>query len=243
MKMTTFFLVFCWNVNLWAQEEMPKEKESATQATQEKVTEKQAVQKQSESVQENRVTAMPAQTMEQHIITGNVALNWSLIRGISVTGYGLMLGGKYSYFFSPKVGAFIGLDYVQRNASENEWEYQLTSVDIPFGLAFKYRSWFDNSLGATFFGLYYHNPLEGNVEYKGDKIVVDGPPKRKIEGAGHLGFFLQSEMYFKVTENFSLGLFYGIKFGFADAITKVGTRKSKYNNSTMDMMFGLTTRF
>ena len=58
---------------------------------------------------------------KKHIFTTNLGLNTTVIEKFESPGSGLMLGGKYSFYLNPKVGLFVGLDYIQRNASEKNF--------------------------------------------------------------------------------------------------------------------------
>ena len=181
------------------------------------------------------------QEFQSHVFTANFGLNISHIEDIDSAGYGFMLGGKYSFYFSPKVGVFVGLDYMQRNAEESLYEFKMTSIDIPFGLTFRYKTWI--APGATFLGLYYNLPQGGKAKYTGTEDVVFDKTSLDIEGENHLGFLLQTESYFEVNENFNLGFFFGLKFGFGDYISKVDKISDPNKNNTLDLMFGAVARF
>ncbi len=242
MRSLLFFIIFCWSINLWAQSETPQEKKDndANQVTQEQTVPENTAPEQNTSKETNPFE-------RQHVFTGNGGLIYTVVEGITDPKTGFMLGGKYSFYFSSRVGAFIGLDYMSRNSSEVNWEMNLTSIDIPFGLAFRYRSLF-NSLGTTFLGLYYNSLQDGKIEYKGNKNsswngISSSKSPLDIEAEDHFGFLLQSETYFEVTESFHLGLFCGIKFGFGDATGKTGGVPSEYENNTFDAMLGLAAKF
>lgn len=171
---------------------------------------------------------------EKQVITANLGFNMTRVKNLDESGFGLMLGGKYSYFFSPKVGAFIGLDYMQRNASENGLEFTSSAIDIPLGLTFRHTNFFE-TLSATFLGVYYTLPQGGELTQTGSSADT--------EGENHFGFLFHSESYFEVSPGFDLGFFGGLKFGFGDQISKVGNLDSTTENNTLDVSFGLAAKF
>ncbi len=242
MKTAIFFLIFCFSANAWT-----ADKEESSQKTEGEV-------KKSEEVS-NQNTEIPTETKEvtqadrvkgfqEHIFTANLGMNMTRIKEFDNSGFGLMLGGKYSYYFSPKVGAFIGLDYMQRNASEEDLGVTLNAklnfIDIPFGLTFKYRNMLSAD-GATFLGLYYTLSQGGKLK------ASPGGDSLDLEGEDHLGFLLHSEIYFEVNESFNLGFFAGLKFGFGNAITKLkspeATADFYKDTNSLDVMFGVVTKF
>ena len=179
----------------------------------------------------------PAPTVEPfkiHALSLGVGLNVSRTKGLAEAGYGLATGAKYSFFFSPKVGVFTGVDYTQRSGAENGAEFSMPSLDIPLGLTFRYRNMLDGE-SATYLGAYYALPLTGEAD--------DGTSTVELEGEGHFGFLLHTETYFPVTPEFNLGFFAGFKFGFGDAVTEVDGIASPDNNTALDINLGLAARF
>lgn len=132
MKNTIFFLIFLFGFYVQAEVKAGEENKTGE------------IQKPSDDKEMN------GNKFEEHIFTANLGVNISSIEGVESPGNGLMLSGKYSFYFK-KAGVFVGLDYIQRNASEASnkasIDFELTSIDIPFGLAFKHKSFFE-SLGA-----------------------------------------------------------------------------------------------
>ena len=255
MKNMIFFLIFCFGFNSHADVKADQSSDKTKEVEQKAVDKKKTGDEKTDQTTDHQVKETEVKTMDnkmvetqkkplfrQHVITGNLGMNMSAIKEIEEPGYGLMLGGKYSFYFSSKVGVFIGLDYIQRNASENNWDVKMTSIDIPFGLTFRYRNWFD-ALGATFLGLYYNMPQSGGkIEYSGSYAPFKGESV-DLEGENHLGFLLHSETYFEVAENFNLGFFGGLKIGFGDYITKWGENDQSDKNNTLDVTFGLAAKF
>ena len=246
MKAAVFFLVFCFNTNVWATDKKEasqetegkvKKEETSNQNTETTTETKEVIQKQVDKVKER---------FQESAITLNLGMNMTRIKEFDDSGFGLMIGGKYSYYFSPKVGAFIGIDYMQRNASEEgkipgkteTLNAKLNFIDIPFGLTFKYRNILSAD-GATFLGLYYTLSHGGKLKIKSKSLDT--------EGEDHLGFLLHSETYFEVNENFNLGFFAGLKFGFGNAITEIKSSEGRMDfnkdTNTLDVMFGVVAKF
>ncbi len=284
MKSVIFFLTICFSLNAQADYEIqkvqteiynnPKEtgevkEEFKTTGTTDRI---QKVQKQQ---------TIKIKEFQKHLFTANLGTTFSLIEKTG-TKPGLMLGGKYSFYFSPEMGVFIGLDYMERSFSNNfsthisahkALNLKMTSIDIPFGVTFRYGNPLSAS-GASFLGLYYSLPQNGKSElretfrYRGEKSYSGD-----LEGKSYLGLLLHSETYFKINKTFALGFFFSLKFGFENAITKAyinGNRrmgKSIYvkrsrrtrnrrpystpghfinfdeNEKTMDIMFGIATAY
>ena len=121
-------------------------------------------------------------------------------------------------------------------------EIKINSVDIPLGLAFRHGSFMKNADGATFLGLYYTLPLSGKIKLANTSVDT--------EGENHLGFLLHSETYFDVSESIDIGFFFGMKFGFGNALTKFKSGDSTVDDldlnkdtSTADFTLGTVIRF
>ncbi len=182
MKNTIFFLIFFFNTNAWAQEvpttqatediimEPGRTQEMQRQQPQQiqKRQQTQPMQKQhTQPMQRSQINAHRVEGFKKYAFTANLGANFTRIRQAG-NDPGLMFGGKYSFYLSPNTGLFIGLDYVQRNVitttkEHNTFKLKMRSIDIPFGLTFKYGK-FTNANGAVFLGLYYSLPQNGETE-------------------------------------------------------------------------------
>ncbi|MBY0371242.1 hypothetical protein K2X33_11185, partial [bacterium] len=133
----------------------------------------------------------------------SIELDISSYPGINIRG-GIGFNGQLiaQYFFSPSVGAYAGLGVVGRKMTLNSSANPLF-LDIPFGLAFQYRSnpTMRNTIGI---GLFYAQPL-------GDFPDTGGTEPLQ----GVLGLDLQLNTYFHVSEAFELGFGSTFRFGFS----------------------------
>ena len=155
------------------------------------------------------------------------------------TGIGFSLGGAFSYYFVPKVGVFVGTDYVKRNIKdESAYRYRssdssgiysdtpdtnedisLTYLDIPFGFTFRYITPFmKDIINAFYLGLFYAIGLDGDVKYTNQEGLMIPSPK-EIKEKNYLGLLFASENYFPVYGHFKMGFFVRFKFGFSESVT------------------------
>lgn len=107
------------------------------------------------------------------------------------------------YYFHPHIGGFVGGEFSDRGFKDLGGRTSTAMyADIPFGVAFKMRSWLSDASRTHFhLGMYYALPLSG--EFSGDSdlsgIATDNTTK------GHIGLYLSTTTTFEVAENLGLG--------------------------------------
>ena len=118
-------------------------------------------------------------------------------------GFGFGLGALGTYYFSPFVGVYTGVEYFSRKYELNETS-NINYIDIPLGVGFRWKSGYVTHTGN--FGVFLSKPLD---EFE-DPGVVGG----KAELQQMIGFEVGGATYFPVTEQFNPGMIFMGKFSF-----------------------------
>ncbi len=166
--------------------------------------------------------------VESVVATG---FSTDLYAGVNITNYsgsnldgGVHFAGgvKEFYFVHQHVGFFLGLDYSIRAMSLTTSE-GTSWLDIPFGIAFRYKGWTagENSLGL---GAFYSLPLTSRYADAYDL-------------QGGVGIVLYAATYFKISPGFDFGIFADIKYSFFSPITQADYVKF------LTTSFGIVARF
>ncbi len=181
---------------------------------------------------------MNSQNFKQWNFFADLNLGITAVEEFEGNGFTFTLGATAAYFFSPNVGVFSGVEYMPRKADENNFEVELTGIDIPLGVMFRYNNGFMQ--GATSFfqlGLFYSMGLD-----------LDGSPdpsgvfSAAFEEDSFFGFYLGGKTMFPINERLQLGINVATKFGMGDSI-KGKVPGVEIDSNTVDLLFGLSLGF
>lgn len=132
------------------------------------------------------------------------------------------LGGvSGNYFFTNRVGAFLGLQYTRRGYGNGVSSNSAGYMDIPFGFAFNISSQlFDNARNHFRLGGYLAVPIS---DYSGTASVSSAA---LLDATSFFGFYFDSVTHFKISETLTLGpaVWGKIGLGSASASTIVSTK-------------------
>lgn len=160
----------------------------------------------------------------------NVGLNITRISGVEDVGFGVTAGIDGVWFFSRAVGLFVGADYSQLKGEENNETVSADYLDIPFGISFGDPSGSYHTRVINL-GLYYGLPLSdlkvGSTKFDSESI---------------LGLNFESHHNFAISENFSLGFYIQIKYGFKDIVNDTANTFGT-SSKPLTTSLGLSARF
>ncbi len=147
------------------------------------------------------------------------------------------LGLRGEYFFQKHVGVFIGTDLTNRGLSDsNNNSYTSGWLDIPFGVAFRYR-WHGSDDGPWSYlgvGGFFAQPLSSSLS--GSSAFSLG----NISTKSTFGLILEARTMFSINPSWALGLGTWFKYGFGSSLGFPGTTASA---NLAELGLGLVVNF
>jgi len=117
-----------------------------------------------------------------------------------------------AYYFSPNVGVFIAPGISNYELEEGIAKAELSYLDIPFGVSFKYGSpWIPNAKNMVNFGAMY-SVATSDLEFSGGGFSAD------FDAENTFGLYIGSLTTFPVNETLDVGFGTSIKFPFTDIV-------------------------
>ncbi len=152
-------------------------------------------------------------------ILANLDVAFSALSGAN-SKVTLGAGTDVDWFFTPNVGAFVGLDYNPIRSKRSGADLEVTYLDIPFGAAFNFGSGSSIALGA----------MNGNFNAIMNVGLYAGMPLSKFKIAGTdidsantiIGLNVEGHGIYKFSQTFGLGFHAGLKYGFNEVVDNVG---------------------
>lgn len=114
-----------------------------------------------------------------------------------------------AYYFAPNVGVFTGLGYTQYSIEDLGSKLEVSFIDVPIGLSFRYDNRFIEGAKSIFnLGLFFGLPVS-DFEIDGSKLADAENP---------IGLYIGGLTTFAVSQDLRLGFGSTIKFPFGDLV-------------------------